>query len=83
MSKILDLDSFSVDKGRTFLNVLLYIKMNCGYSLKGGGAANAPSLNETLPGNPDEKFTSACNDKGGIMGRARGNVDVIMSIDSH
>ena len=35
---------------------------------------------DLCPGNPDEKFISACKDKGGIVRGARGNGDVIASI---
>ena len=34
------------------------------------------------PGNPDEKFVSACKDKGGSVRGAWGNGDVITSIDN-
>ena len=37
---------------------------------------------DLCPGNPDEKFISACKDKGGIVRGARGNGDVIASIDN-
>ena len=33
------------------------------------------------PGNPDEKFVSACKDKGGCVRGARGNGDVVAFID--
>ena len=34
------------------------------------------------PGNPDEKFVSVCKDKGGAVRGARGNGDIIASIDN-
>ena len=37
---------------------------------------------DLCPGNPDEKFISACKDKGGIVRGARGNGDIITSIDN-
>ena len=34
------------------------------------------------PGNPDEKFVSACKDKGGTVKGARGNGDVVAFVDN-